>query len=311
MLAKTKPPQMTSPFRSKRGIRAALGKQAYAADKVRICDPDLRGYECLVASRQGLFAVNRQGAKYVAHGFFFGLRRHGDSIFIFESCDMPQNESRMGRIVRLRVDAGRITDSAVLVKGLDNQCHQIAVIDERICVVDTANQSIPRFTLEGVAVDVKHPFPRVARGDTSEHYLHINSIARVRGHIAILLHNGMGASRVPSELAWLNDDWEVVRREPLAGYGCHDILEDHRGVVWHCGSLDGELLNSAGAPIRVSGRMTRGLAFGRNGPIVGASIFSVRELRDEIAGSVIFLDAEMGQLDEIQLPAAPTDLIAL
>lgn len=298
-------------MRSERSIRAALAGQAYAADHVRICDPDLRGAECLAASRNGLFAVDRGGARRIAYGFFFGLRRHGDSLFVFEACDVPARETRRGRIVRLTLDAGRIVRAEVIARGLDNQCHQIAVIDGRICVVDTANQAILRFTLDGDPVDVQRPFPAAVRGDTDGRYHHINSIARVRGQVAILQHNGTSVPRRPSELAWLDDGWQVIRREALSGHCCHDILEDGEGGLWHCGSLAGEILSSTRPPVRVSDRMTRGLAWGRHGLIVGTSLFGERHVRADLAGSVIFLDSALRRLDEVELPAAPTDLIAL
>lgn len=301
---------MQGAIRSERSIRAALAGQAYAADQVRICDRDLRGVECLAASRNGLFAVNRDGARRIAYGFFFGLRRHDDSLFVFEACDVPVRESRRGRIVRLTLDAGVIVRAQVIARGLDNQCHQLAVIDELICVVDTAGQAIRRFTLDGDPVDVRRPFPAAARDDTDGRYHHLNSIARVRGQVAVLLHNGT-VPRRPSELAWLDDDWQVIRREPLSGHCCHDILEDEEGALWHCGSLAGEILSSARPPIRVSERMTRGLALGRQGLIVGTSLFGERHVRADLAGSVIFLDAALRKLGEVELPAAPTDLVAL
>ncbi|WP_423605563.1 hypothetical protein [Sphingomonas sp. MS122] len=297
---------MQDGFASERSIRAALADRAYAADQVRICDPDLRGFECLAASRNGLFAVGPHGAKRIAFGFFFGVRQRGNALFLFESCGVPSARSDKGRIVRLRLDAGVIADAAVIAKGLDSQCHQLAVIDSCICLVDTANQAIRRFTLDGAPVDVRHPF-----ADASAPYHHVNSIALVRGQVAILLHNGTSEPRRPSELAWLDADWRPVRRQRLAGYCCHDILEDAQGVLWHCGSMSGTLLRSAGPPVQVSDRMTRGLAMGRRGLIVGTSLFGVRAVRADLPGSVIFLDSNLRKMDEIELPAAPTDLIAL
>lgn len=301
---------MLDDLASERSIRAALAGQAYATGKVRICDPDLRGYECLAASRNGLFAVDRQGSRRIAFGFFFGLRLHGDSLFLFEACDTPNRTSRRGRLVRLTLEAGRIVRTRVIARGLDNQCHQIAVIDGLIHVVDTAHQAIRIFSPDGVPRGEHHPFPPASREDATG-YHHINSIARVRGRTAILLHNGTSTPRQPSELAWLDDDGQVLARETLPGHCCHDILEDHEGVLWHCGSLGGEVLNSAGPPVRVSDRMTRGLAFGRDGLIVGTSLFGPRQQRTDLAGSVIFLDAQQRRLAEVELPGAPTDLIAL
>ena len=310
-MAAITPSVMQDDLASERSIRAALAGQAYASGQVRISAPDLRGYECLAASRNGLFAVGRQGFRRIAYGFFFGLRQHGDSVFLFEACDTPNRPSRRGRLVCLTLDAGRIVAARVIARGLDNQCHQIAVIDSRIHVVDTANQAICTFALDGAAIGEHRLFPAAEREDAGGVYHHINSIARVRGRMVVLLHNGTATPRRHSELAWFDDGWQLIAREVLPGYCCHDILEDQEGVLWHCGSLDGEVLNSAGPPMRVSERMTRGLAFGRDGMIVGTSLFGPRQQRADLAGSVIFLDAQQQRLAEVELPGAPTDLIAL
>lgn len=302
---------MDAPIGRERAIRAALAHQAYVTDTVRLRATDLRGFECLVASRQGLFAAHRAGASLIAHGFFFGLHRHGDTVFAFEACDVPSTASARGRILAFTLVDGRLDSARVIVRGLDNQCHQLAVIDDHICLVDTANQRICRFTRDGAPVDVRTPLPPVRRGEGGADYRHVNSIARVRDGVVLMLHNGAGDAQRPSALAWLDADWAVSRIAPLAGYGCHDIVEDAAGTLWHCGSRDGALLRSDGAPIRVSARMTRGLALGRDGLIVGTSEFGPRARRTELTGSVIFLDRDHRPISEIALDGAPTDIIAI
>ncbi len=302
---------MDAPIGRERAIRAALARQAYDSDTVRLRATDLRGSECLVASRQGLFAASRDGAHLVAHGFFFGLHRHGDTLFAFEACDIPSTDSARGRILALTLKGGHLAGARVIATGLDNQCHQLAVIDDLLCLVDTANQLIRRFTLEGAPVDIRTPLPPVRRGESGGDYRHINSIARVSGGVALMLHNGAGAGERASQLAWLDSDWTVARLETLAGYGCHDIVEDVSGTLWHCGSRDGELLRSDGPPIRVSAKMTRGLALGRDGLIVGTSEFGPRARRTELTGSVIFLDRDHRPIRELPLGGAPTDIIAI
>lgn len=302
---------MDAPIGRERAIRAALARQAYATDTVRLRETDLRGFECLVATRQGLFAAGRDHSTLIAHGFFFGLHRHGDTLFAFEACDIPSTSSARGRILALALDETRIAGARVVVRGLDNQCHQLAVIGDLLCLVDTANQVIRRFTLDGRPVDVRTPLPPVRRGEGGEEYRHINSIAQVSAGVVLMLHNGAGAAGRPSELAWLDADWSVTRIEPLAGYDCHDIVEDSAGTLWHCGSRDGQLLRSNGAPIRVSARMTRGLALGRDGLIVGTSEFGPRSRRTELKGSIIFLDSDYLPTHELPLDGAPTDIIAI
>lgn len=294
-----------------RAIRAALARQAYAADTVRLRETDLCSCECLIATRQGLFAASRDRSTLIAHGFFFGLHRHGDTIFAFEACDIPSTGSARGRILAFALEGTRIADARVVARGLDNQCHQLAVIDDLLCLVDTANQVIRRFTLVGQPVDIRTPLPPVRRGQGGKEYRHINSIARVSAGVVLMLHNGAGTAERPSELAWLDADWSVARIEPLAGYDCHDIVEDAAGTLWHCGSRDGQLLRSDGPPIRVSVNMTRGLALGRDGLIVGTSEFGPRARRTELTGSIMFLDGDYRPIRELPVAGAPTDIIAI
>lgn len=139
----------------------------------------------------------------------------------------------------------------------------------------------------------------------------MNAIARVDGATLVMLHNGGEGPSRPSGRAWLDDAWRVVRRETLPGYGCHDIIADQDGLLWHCGSMDGELLNSAGLRAKVSDHLTRGLAITRDSILVGTSRFAVRRARTEIGGSVLFLDRRLARVAEVEVAGAPTEIALL
>src|SRR5205085_923230 len=97
-----------------------------------------------------------------------------------------------------------------------------------------------------------------------------------------------------SELAWLDRPWRVHTREPLAGYCCHDIVEDERGVLWHSASMSGEIIGSDGTRIKITDdMMTRGLAITADALIVGISTFGPRQLRDQLPGAVVILDRRL------------------
>ncbi|TKD51575.1 hypothetical protein [Sphingomonas baiyangensis] len=292
---------------SLRAVRGALAAHAYRTDKIRVIDRCVTGYSCLVASRQGLFAVAPAAAKLVAFGLFFGLRRHDDMLYLFETCDPSRGPSRMGRLLQMRIDRGRLCDEQVIATGLDNQCHQLAVIGTEVCIVDTANQAIVLIAGDGSTSATLFPFGN----PVVDGYHHINSIAQADGHTLVLLHNAAGGRIGPSELAWLDRDWRVVRRETLPATGCHDIVQDEDGLLWHCASMDGALMNSAGLHCRVSAEMTRGLAFTEEAVIVGTSQFARREGRTRIGGHVLFLDRAMQRLAQVELSGAPTEIAAL
>lgn len=305
---------MSGPFEpdAKRAIRMALAREAYARGQVRIADPDLTDYGWLVASPQGVFAVGLHGAKLVLHGWYFGVHRDGDTLYLFENCGMRDESVAMGRVVRLRIDRARLTDPEVLVTGLHNNCHQLAVIDGLLCVIDTAGQAILRYTPDGAAVDVKRPFAPALPSDTSGGYLHLNALAKVGNRIALMLHNGKAVPERPSEIAWLDRDWNVVSREPLPGHSCHDIVADEQGVLWHTASMQGAVIGSDGTRIAVTDElMTRAIAFAGDNVLVGMSTFGPRHVRDRLRGAVAIFDRAWNRLAQIELRGAPTDAIAL
>jgi hypothetical protein len=297
----------------KRAIREALARGAYERGEVRIADPDVRGYTWLVASPQGVFAVAPDNAKTAIYGWFFGICRHHDTIFLFENCGPRGGTIPMGRLVRLELASGRLATPTVLATGLHGNCHQIAVIDRLICVVDTPNQAILRFTLDGSPVDVQRPFPPAPPNDRTGAYLHLNAIAQIGDRIAMMLHNGKAIPEKPSELAWLNRDWTIQERQPLPGHSCHDILEDERGVLWHTASMSGEIIGSDGTRVKITDEMmTRGLAITSDATIVGVSRFGPRHIRDTLrGGGVVILDRDFSRRAEITLRGAPTDIMAL
>lgn len=305
---------MPKPFDmdTKRAIRHALARDAYRRDMVRIADADVAGYDWLVASNNGLFAVAAGKAVLAMHGWFFGIRRYGHSIYLFENCGLRDTSVDLGRIVQVDLVAGQLVAPQVLVKGLHNNCHQLAVIDGLLCILDTANQAILRYRLDGTPVDAKYPFPVAANTDSSGGYLHINAIAKVGDRIAIMLHNGKAVPEKQSELAWLDTDWKLLSRHSIPGHCCHDIVEDEQGVLWHSGSMAGELISSDGRRAKITDRlMTRGIAITDDTIVVGKSTFGPRQLRDQLGGGITILDRQLRPLAEIALAGSPTDIVAI
>ena len=302
----------TFELETRRAIRTALVRDSYHNDRIRIVDPDIQGFDWLVATHKGLFAVTLGHAKLVAHGWFFGLCRHGRDLYIFENCALRDRTLALGRLMKMTMAAGALSEPVVLAKGLDANCHQIEVIDGLLCVVDTANQAILRFTLEGSLLDIKTPFPVTPATDRSGDHLHINSIAQIGDRIAIMLHNGKAIPEKCSALAWLDADWNLQQRMPLDGRHCHDIVEDETGAVWHSASMTGELMSSDGRRVKIdSDRMTRGLAMSADSVIVGVSSFGPRKNRDTLCGAVVILDRAFNRLGEIELGGPPADIVAI
>lgn len=296
----------------RRAIRVSLARESYAQGTVRIACDDLRGFWWLITTHRGLFAVSPERIELVSHGWYFGIDRHGNHIYLYENCGLRDRAANMGRIIRLDWDGDQLSDPRVLVTGLHGNAHQLKVIGDLLCLVDTANQRILRFALDGEPVDAKTPLPVAPPTDTSGAYHHINSLAEVDGRIALLLHNGKAPSPRKSELVWLDQDWNVTSRQCIDGYMCHDIVADRQGALWHCASASGEVINNNGRRIKLSDSlMTRTLAFCQDHLLVGLSSFGERQIRDGLVGEVAVLDSEGAERVRFDLPTGPADAVTL
>lgn len=288
-----------------RSLRIALGQRAYERRDVRLVERDLSGCAHLVATRHGLFAVNPNEHRLIAHGLFFGLTIGGNDIFAFEACDRPRAPSSRGRIVRLRRQGDRIMSAEVIAEGLDNGCHQIDLIGDTLFVADTYRQRIVAIEMGGGRREYE-PLPGLLKRGAAAGYAHVNSLIASGEQRLILLHNGAEASH--SEVALLDADWRLLERRPLAGQGCHSFAILENGSLLSCGSFAGELIGSDGLRAKVTELMTRGLSVGADTILVGGSTFSERDLRDDLAGAIYFLDRGYRTLATLQMPGPPMEI---
>lgn len=289
-------------------ISFALAHLAYQTGTVRVADPDLGGFSHIVASRQGLFAVDEHRCSLVVHGLFFGITLRGPSIYVFEACDLPRSRTRRGRIIRLIRDGDRIVRSEVMASGLDNGCHQIDFIDDRLCVLDTYNQAILRFHPDGIRPERLYPLLPGAELSGPLGAVHANSLLQVGDRNLLLLHNGGEQSGQPSAIAACDRAWRQLDCRALPGQGCHNIAALEDGTLLSCGSLAGELISLDGLRIKISNMMTRGLSVGADSIAVGASTFSSRRGRHRVPGTITFLDRGFGVRAVLDVPGAPTDI---
>lgn len=293
-------------------LRLALARQRYETDTLNLLEPEIGAARWLVSTQRGIFTVGEQRAELVLHGFFFGIVRRGARVYMFENCARRDRHLPLGRLAALDLVDGRLSNPVVLAKNLDANCHQMAFIDDQLCLVDTANQCVLRFTADGVPLDTKHPFPPARDGDGSGRYMHINAIAALPDGIGIMAHNGKRSPACGSELIRLDRDWREIGRETFPDVGCHDIATDPEGRLWHCASETGEIVCEDGRRVSVvPDRMTRGLLFGEDCILVGASVFGERSVRDTLPGSIIMLDRAFQRIGEIPVDGPPADIIAL
>lgn len=289
-------------------IARALARAAYDSDEVRLTRADIGDCTHLVATRQGLFAINDVRHIRVAFGSFYGLTLRGGAVFAFEACDIAGLDTALGRIVRLDRDGDRITTGAVLVRELDNGCHQIDFIGDLLHVLDSQNQRILRFAPNGDPRDAVYPLPPMRERAWSQGYAHINSLLQIGDHTLLLLHNGVSHTGRLSEVAVFDAGWREIARWPLPGGGCHNLVVLEDGTLLSCGSMAGEIIGLDGPVMRVSDLMTRGLSVDEDSIVVGAARFSARADRHATPGTVTVLDRTWRVRSVLTVPGAPTEI---
>lgn len=282
-------------------IRMALAARAHDANLIRLEQRDLRGFDHIVATRQGLFAVRPEEHSLIAYGQYYGITIDRNAIYVFEACGQPRVRDNRGRVLRLRHHGGKIDSAEVIVRGLDNGCHQMDLIDGKLYLTDTYNQRLLSISLDGADVDTLYPLP-LPDTETATGYAHINSVLAVGNAIYLLKHNNSMKSGLDSEIAVFDRQWQLTGTLPLAGQGCHNMAVLDDGSLISCGSLAGEIVVSGGRSIKVCDRMTRGLSVDETRIVVGGSALLSREMRDHTLGEVYFLDRDYRPLSSVTVP---------
>jgi hypothetical protein len=259
----------------------------------------------LVASRQGLYFVNRQGWREGPRGRFFGIACVEDEVFAFRHGEAEEGEAaRSGCVVRFRWRSGALRETDVVVEGLDRNCHQLGHFDHAFFVVDTLGQRLleyDRFWRPVAAHPVLAPAPRDGPG-----HGHINSVAGTADTIWVMLHNELRG--LASEIVEYDRGFRERRRTLLACHGCHDIVPLEDGRLLTCLSPRGEIAVEPGRNHPIDRCWTRGLAVGPDEIAVGSSLFGKRVARALLPGFVTFLDRDFNRTARFHLPAGPTQI---
>lgn len=286
-------------------LALSLARDAFAAKRVRLVRDDLAGFSHLVATRQGLFAIQPAGQALVAHGLFYGMTVTAEAIHLFEACDLPRVRSHRGRIIRITRHGDRLGKATILASGLDNACHQIDFVGTDLCVLDTEHQ---RAIL--IAPDGSHRLRDLAPSDSAD-YVHVNSLLAVGNRILTIFHNGARRPERSSELVIRDWNWRIVERRTLSGHWCHGLAMLENGTILSCGSRAGELIGANGLRLALGEMMTRGLSVGPERIVVGGSARVDRAKRVEAHGTATFLDRSYRTTSTIRLPGAPTEIRSL
>ncbi len=282
----------------------------YSTGHVSIESRDLHGFSHLVASREGLFAVNTTSHKRLARGRFFGMTLRNGDIYCFQSCgvsDLAGSHPPKGRIVRFSVSDGRIAGATVTNQGLDDGIHQIDFLGDFLLVADCHNGRILKMRPGSQEFEAFYPLGPLTREEAWVEY-HMNSMAaHPDGTLWLLLHNSL---RKPSEIAVVNSEFEIVRRFELSAGAAHNIVFTNDGLEYLVADSYGGRILSAQGPVVDGGMLLpRGISLDKSTCVFGESYFATREFRRYVPGRVHFVDRQSWKtVATVELPAAPTEI---
>lgn len=223
-----------------------------------------------VSSREGLFAINQKEWKLIIPGFFFGITRYNQYLFAFRSRDRPREITYRGEIIRFEIRQGTLINPIVIASGLDNGCHQIDFIGNRLCLLDTHQQRVLIFSEDFTSYQIQYPLKFAPFNHWAYGYVHFNSFIAVGDCIYLVLHNGGVKTGRPSCLVVCDLEWRIIRRLLLPGLACHNIAFFDKNQPIICGSLHGELINFHGRIAKIDPAMTRGVSLNKHEIVVGA-----------------------------------------
>lgn len=276
----------------------------FRRDTVNVTERDFGGYTHIMASRQGIFAINEHGFKKLVCGRFFGVTVRNGNFYCFQLCDETGTNS--GRIVHLKTERNRIVDTEVLVKGLHKGCHQIDFAGDVLFIVDCCNARILSLAPGAKECKAYYPLGSVPAAEAEE--IHMNSMCgHPDGTFWIMLHNYNSRH---SEILVVDSSFTVLRRFQLSAGSAHNIVFTGDELEYLVAdSFGGRILSGRGPVIEALPMMPRGISLDHNTCVFGESVFATRVRRRYVPGRVHFADRRSWKvLSTLEVPAAPTDI---
>jgi hypothetical protein len=277
----------------------------YWLDRVSLRNVDLSGFQWIASTPGGLYALNEKTALQVVAGDFNGIAVTPGLIYAFQANDLFLKRTYRGRIVRLKLDGARIVDAAVMLRGLDNRCHQIDLIGGRLFICDTEQDRILELDEQFHTVDTYAP---AGQGRSSMDKPHINSVLAIGDRRYAMCHNSTEWTNRPSEILECDARFNVTRRITLRGGACHSLAAVD-GRVAYCLSELGEVECEGTTLARIDGGLfARGLAVDSKSIVVGGSELPHRSDRRLSRGRVFFFDRSGVRRAVVPIPGALRDI---
>ena len=259
----------------------------------------------LVASRQGIYAVDHHRWRLLVAGQFFGIVCAGGDIFAFRHGAAGDSvDPNSGCVVHYVWLNERLVEQGVVVSSLDHNVHQLEHIDGTFFLVDTLDQSIREYDAAWQPRATHAILPPAPRDGPN--HAHVNSVAGTADAVWVMLHNGV--RKQSSEIIEYDRDFNERGRTVLPCSACHDIVPLSDGRLMTCLSPHGALLVGADEVHPIDELWTRGLVFGCDEIAVGSSLYGQRLGRKLLPGFLTFLDHSFRRIGRIYVPAAPTQI---
>jgi hypothetical protein len=242
----------------------------------------------------------------VLPGAFNGIAIGPGHVLAFQANDHFLRGTRRGRIVRLELRGTRIAGASVAITGLDNACHQLVAVGDRVLVCETAQDRLLELDAAFEVVASHHP---AGRGHARLASPHINAVLARGDRRYVMCHHSSEWTGRASEILECDTRFTVLGRRVLRGGACHSLVEIDGGIAC-CLSESGEVDREGETIARIDpGLFARGLAWDGRTLAVGGSELPHRSHPWRSGGALFLFDGERRR--RLPLPGAPRDVRAL
>lgn len=256
--------------------------------------------EFLIATKNGLFCIENYSLFKIMNGEFYGITVVSKSQFL-----VYQKGLNSGKIFLLKKEKNYFVYKKTILKNLSDGVHQIDLVNNRLFVANTYNNSIDIYKYDNILnslnkIDEIYPDGKLLNGRNSENYLHPNSIYLKKDLLYVLSHNETSKSNKPSEIFIYNPKTnKVVKKIKTSSGNAHNILV-YKKNMYHLDSMNKQIkVNNL--PFLKLGKFLRGLSVSSDFIAVGGSDYAKRENRNSAKGCIYFISHKFKILEIVNI----------
>ena len=244
--------------------------------------------EFLISTKNGLFYIENYFLFKIMNGEFYGITVVSKSQFL-----IYQKGLNTGKIFLLTKENNNFVYKKTILNNLSNGIHQIDLVDDKLFIANTYNNSIDIYKYDNVLIsltkmDEIFPDGKLLIGRKSKNYLHLNSVYFKKGLLYALSHNETSKSNKPSEI-FIYDlkTKKIVKKIKTSSGNAHNILV-HKKNLFHLDSMNKEIKVNNLSFLKLD-KFLRGLSVSNDFITVGGSDYAKRVNRNSAKGCIYFL----------------------